>query len=163
MFGRKKTPEIPSRIAAGMHVQGDCVFEGVLQVDGTVLGDVVGAAGTQTTLVISESGRIEGAVRASAITIDGAVVGPVTAEGALALQAHAQIQGNVRYQTLAMQPGAVLSGQLQPQLPPAVEEPATEEPTAAEAMPGAVRSSDVSMPKALAEPTLDFNRSLDPR
>lgn len=158
MLGRKKTPETRSCIAAGMHVQGDCVFAGVLHIDGTVLGNVVGAGGAPTALVIGESGRVEGEVRASVITIDGAVVGPVIADGALALQTHAQIQGNVRYQTLEMQPGAVISGQLQPQLPPT---PATEEPTATAAAAGEVRSP--AAPQAAhAEPTLDLDRSLDP-
>lgn len=162
MLGRKKTFETHSCIAAGMHVQGDCVFAGVLQIDGTVHGNVVASEGEPSTLILSENARVEGELRADTITIDGSVVGPVTARGALALHAHAQIQGNVRYLSLEMQPGALISGQLQPQLPPMPAD--QQEPTVAtDPVQEEVASPPPPTHDKLEEPTLDLNRSLDLR
>lgn len=158
MLGRKKSPEVHSCIAAGMHVTGDCTFEGTLRIDGTVRGNVRAVHGAASTLTIGESGRVEGAVCADAITIDGTVLGPVAADGALALHAHAQIEGNVRYQTLEMQPGATIAGQLQPQLA------ATDAPDQTPLPPSAPEAAGLPAtptPNAPTEPTLDMNRSLD--
>ena len=44
MLGMKKQPPVRSAIGPGMRVTGDCTFQDGLQVDGTVLGDVIVAA-----------------------------------------------------------------------------------------------------------------------
>jgi len=114
MLGIRKQAQIRSTIGADMRVTGDCAFQGELQVEGTVHGDVrsEGAAGM---LVIQPGGRIEGAVSADHIVVAGQVIGQVTARERLELLASGRIEGDVRYKTLEMQPGAVVAGQLQPQ------------------------------------------------
>jgi cytoskeletal protein CcmA (bactofilin family) len=64
------------------------------------------------TLVISEHARVEGEVRVSHVVINGAVVGPVTANDYLELQAKARVQGDVLYRSLEMHVGAVVHGKL---------------------------------------------------
>ena len=120
MLGIKKqaSTTIRSAIGAGMQVTGHCTFQDGLQVEGVVLGDVLGDESTPTLLVVREGGRIEGAVGADHIVIGGRVVGPVLARERLELLATGRIEGDVRYKTLEMQPGAVVAGQLQPQLTP---------------------------------------------
>ena len=94
---------------------------------------------------------MEGAISADHVVIGGSVVGPVLARELLELQSKARVQGDVRYKALEMQQGAVIAGQLQPQLTP---------PPAAPAPPAA----DASTPDAPAErreptePTLDLDR-----
>ncbi|HOK12082.1 MAG TPA: polymer-forming cytoskeletal protein, partial [Ottowia sp.] len=70
------------------------------------------------------------------------VVGPVLARELLELQSRARVQGDVRYKTLEMQQGAVIAGQLQPQLTPP--------PSAAPAAPTEGRAAHEP-----AEPTFD--------
>ena len=41
MFNQKKHPPMRNAIGVGMQVQGPCTFEDGLQIDGTVLGDVL--------------------------------------------------------------------------------------------------------------------------
>ena len=123
MLGIKKQAQIRSAIGAGMHVTGRCTFQEGLQIEGTVLGDVLGDEGSPSVLVIHETGRVEGAISADRIVVGGLVVGPVLARERLELLASGRIEGDVRYKTLEMQPGAVVAGQLQPQVTPPLTAP----------------------------------------
>ena len=146
MLGMKKQPPVRSAIGPGMRVTGDCTFQDGLQVDGTVLGDVIAAAGSPSALVVTGTGRVEGAISADHVVVGGTVVGPVLARELLELQSTARIQGDVRYKALEMQQGAVIAGQLQPQVTPP---PAPVEPQAQSALAPAAEP---------AEPTLDPDR-----
>jgi len=147
MLGIKKPWSVRSTIAAGMRVSGDCVFQDGLQIDGTVLGNVTAEVGQPSVLVIGEGGSVEGAISADHVVIGGVVVGPVLARELLELQSKARVQGDVRYKALEMQQGAVIAGQLQPQLtpPPAALDAGGAEPAGAP-------------PAVPTEPTLDPDR-----
>ncbi|MDO5691987.1 MAG: polymer-forming cytoskeletal protein [Pseudomonadota bacterium] len=126
MLGMKSKLSVRSTIGAGMRVQGPCSFQDSLQIDGAVLGDVTAEGGQPTMLVIGEGASVEGAISADHVVIGGTVIGSVLARELLELQAKARVQGDVRYKSLEMQQGAVIAGQLQPQLtpPPLPTEPA---------------------------------------
>ncbi|MBN9406466.1 MAG: polymer-forming cytoskeletal protein [Burkholderiales bacterium] len=134
---KQAPPAVRSAIGAGMQVSGRCSFQDGLQIEGTVLGDVTGDEGAPSMLLVHEGGRVEGAISADHIVVAGLVVGPVLARERLELLASGRIEGDVRYKTLEMQPGAVVAGQLQPQVtpPPVRELPAPVEPAAPEAAP----------------------------
>jgi cytoskeletal protein CcmA (bactofilin family) len=121
MLGIKKQPSAARCfIGAGMRVNGECVFEGELQVEGKIVGAVTSAIGQPGVLVIGEAGRVEGAITADRVVIAGTVIGPVQVRELLELHATARVQGDVSYKALEMQQGAVIAGQLQPQtMPPA--------------------------------------------
>jgi len=119
MLGMKKQqPAVRSAVGPGMQVMGEVTFQEGLQVDGTVMGNVTAAPGQPSALIVTETGRIEGFVSADQMIIGGTVIGPVEARESLELLATAHVQGDVRYLMLEMQPGAVIAGQLQPQLTP---------------------------------------------
>jgi cytoskeletal protein CcmA (bactofilin family) len=119
MLGKKKyQPSAHSTIGTGVRINGDCVFEGDLHIDGTVAGSVTGQDAQPTVLVIGETGKVEGAVTADHVVIAGSVIGPVLARDLLELRAQAHVCGDVRYKALEMQRGAEVAGQLQPQLTP---------------------------------------------
>ena len=126
MLGMKKQqPAVHSAVGPGMQVLGEVTFQEGLQVDGTVIGNVTAAPGQPSALIVTETGRIEGVISADQVIISGTVIGPVEARESLGLMATARVQGDVRYRTLEMQPGAVIAGQLQPQLtPPPAPQPA---------------------------------------
>ncbi len=149
MLGLKRQPSVSSIIGAGMHVQGPCSFQGGLQIDGTVLGDVTAEGSQPSVLVIGEAGSVQGAISADHVVIGGMVVGPVLARELLELQAKARVQGDVRYKALEMQQGAVIAGQLQPQVTPPVV-------TAVE--PAVVPEAAVPERREPTEPTLDIDR-----
>jgi cytoskeletal protein CcmA (bactofilin family) len=116
MWGRKKqsAPQkrIDSLIGAGTVVNGDVTFTGGLRIDGKVHGNVVAANGEASTLVISESAKVDGEIRVSHLVVNGTVNGPLVAIDYLELQPKARIVGDVTYKTLEMHVGAVIRGRL---------------------------------------------------
>jgi cytoskeletal protein CcmA (bactofilin family) len=114
MFGQKKQPPIRTLIGEGTVIQGELQFSDGLRIDGEVLGDIVAAGERPTILVISEKARVTGKVKAAHVIINGAVNGPVFADGLLELQPKAAIVGDVTYEVLEMHQGATIHGELRP-------------------------------------------------
>jgi cytoskeletal protein CcmA (bactofilin family) len=115
MFGAKPNKphnRIDCLIGAGTRVEGNLIFSGGLRVDGSVHGNIVAEEGKSGTLVISEQARVEGEVRAPHLVINGTVVGPVHSVEYVELQSKANVTGDVHYNTLEMQLGAVVEGRL---------------------------------------------------
>jgi len=116
MFGDRKAAKpqnkIDSLIGAGTRVEGDVHFTGGLRIDGEVRGKVIATGGGNSTLVVSESARVEGEVHVSHVVVNGAITGPVHAAQFLELQPKARITGDVHYTRLEMHLGAVVEGRL---------------------------------------------------
>lgn len=117
MFGKKSESKpqgrIDSLIGAGTRVEGSIHFAGGLRVDGEVKGSILAAEGaSSSTLVLSEHGRIEGAVSVAHLVTNGTVVGPVVVTESLEMQSKARIVGDVEYAAIEMHQGAVIEGRL---------------------------------------------------
>lgn len=115
MFGKKVNKidgQIDTLIGVDTIVTGDIVFNGGLRVDGTILGNVREQEGSENTIFLSESGRIEGAVNTTKIVLNGTVVGPVKASQFIELQTKARITGDLYYKSLEMHMGSVIDGKL---------------------------------------------------
>jgi cytoskeletal protein CcmA (bactofilin family) len=103
---------IDTLIGADTRIEGDIHFSGGLRVDGVIRGNVSEPNASPSTLILSEHGRIEGAISASKLVINGKVIGPVKANQFIELQAKAHITGDVYYKSLEMHTGAVIEGKL---------------------------------------------------
>ncbi len=100
-----------SLIAAGAVFRGDLEFQGAVQIDGKVLGDLL----TEQGLVrISAEGQVEGEVRAPHVVIDGEIIGDVYASQHVELGAKARVRGNLYYGLMEMAMGAQIEGGLRP-------------------------------------------------
>ena len=112
----KKANKIDSRIdtlvGVETRIEGDLYFNGGLRVDGAIRGSVSEQNGTPSTLILSEHGKIEGAVTAAKIVLNGKVIGPVKSSHFIELQTKARITGDVYYKSLEMHTGAVIEGKL---------------------------------------------------
>ncbi len=112
----KKANKIDNRIdtliGADALIDGDVHFSGGLRVDGGIRGNVGEQNGTPSTLILSENGRIEGAVTAAKIVLNGKVTGTVRSNQFIELQAKARITGDLHYKSLEMHTGAVIEGKL---------------------------------------------------
>ena len=93
----KKANKIDSRIdtlvGAETRIEGDLHFSGGLRVDGAIRGSVAEQNGSPSTLILSEHGKIEGAVTAAKIVLNGKVIGPVRSSHFIELQTKARITG----------------------------------------------------------------------
>jgi cytoskeletal protein CcmA (bactofilin family) len=116
MFGMKKgnAPQnsIDSLIGVGTRVEGNVIFSGGLRIDGDVRGNISSENGQEGTLVISEKASVEGTISVGHVVINGTVIGPVFAGQSLELLPAARVTGDVEYQQIEMQQGAVIQGRL---------------------------------------------------
>jgi cytoskeletal protein CcmA (bactofilin family) len=64
------------------------------------------------TLVLSESGVVEGDINVPHVVINGTVNGNIVSTGHVELQAAAKITGDIHYKAVEMELGAVLNGSL---------------------------------------------------
>lgn len=113
-FKSKNKPQsrIDTLISTDTHIEGNITFNGGLRVDGQIKGDVSESSGTPSTLVLSEQGRIEGAVTVARIVLNGEVQGPVRSSHYLELLAKSRISGDVYYKSLEIHTGAIIEGNL---------------------------------------------------
>lgn len=115
MFSRarqKPQNRIDTLIGAESTIEGDIEFAGGLRVDGCIRGNVKEIGSKPGTLVLSEHGRIEGAISVSHTVINGEVMGPIIARSYVELQAKSRVTGDVCYKSLEMHMGAVVDGKL---------------------------------------------------
>lgn len=108
----KPVETIDTLIGAGSILQGDLEFTGGLRVDGHIKGHVSAQDSSNGTLVLSESGVIEGDVNVPHVVINGTVKGNIASSGHVELQANANISGDIHYKAVEMELGAVLNGSL---------------------------------------------------
>ena len=109
---KMKLPPIATVLGPDTRVEGNLGFAGGMHLDGTILGNVTGLPETGSTLVVSNSGRIEGDVTVENLVLDGTIVGDVHACNRVELAAGARVTGTVHYRLLEMAMGAEVNGQL---------------------------------------------------
>lgn len=108
----KPVETIDTLIGAGSILQGDLEFTGGLRVDGHVKGHLTAQDSNKGTLVLSESGVIEGDVNVPHVVVNGTVNGNIVSTGHVELQANARVTGDIHYKAVEMELGAVLNGSL---------------------------------------------------
>jgi cytoskeletal protein CcmA (bactofilin family) len=113
MFNRdSKRARIETLIGKESRLHGDLEFVGGLHLDGRITGNVTAAPGTSSSLSVSESASIEGAVEVPNIMLNGTVRGDIFARERLVLGANARVEGNVSYGVIEMTLGAEIMGTL---------------------------------------------------
>jgi cytoskeletal protein CcmA (bactofilin family) len=113
MFTRDpKQARIDTLIGKASRVQGDLEFRGGLHLDGHIAGGVRSDHARDSTLSVSETGSIEGAVQVPNVVLNGTVKGDIHAVERVVLGATARVQGNVYYGVIEMTLGAQIIGKL---------------------------------------------------
>ena len=103
---------IDTLIGTDTRIEGSVHFSGGLRIDGAVFGAITEPNDSPSTLILSEHGKVEGAITVSKVVINGTVIGPVIATQFIELQTKARIIGDVHYNSLEMHTGAVIEGKL---------------------------------------------------
>ena len=88
------------------------VFEGTLRAESNVnvSGRVVGKLIVNGRAVISQSGRVEGELRATNAAVGGTIEGEIFVEERLELESTAHIDGSIQTDRLIVEEGAVFTG-----------------------------------------------------
>jgi len=108
----KPVETIDTLIGSGSMLKGDMEFTGGLRVDGHIKGHVAAQDSNKGTVVLSESGVIEGDINVPHIVVNGTVNGNIVSTGHVELQANAKVTGDIHYKAVEMELGAVLNGSL---------------------------------------------------
>ena len=135
-----------TRIGNGMRVDGDINFTGVLQVQGTIHGDVSCDADGKGMIVVGQPGNVAGTLRAPHIVVGGRVSGPSYSSESIEIQAGAFLAGDTFYKEIEVRAGGVVEGWLTPRFSTDGDRPSKEprvQPSAIEerAMPLAAAAS----------------------
>lgn len=104
--GEADTGPVISIIGPGMRVDGDCIAEGTIRIEGSVRGLVHAAK----AVVIGKNGEVDGDVCTQDAVISGRVTGTVLAASRLEIQSTARVEGEIRTRRLQLEEGAVLNG-----------------------------------------------------
>jgi len=95
-----------SIIGTGMRVVGDITAEGVVKIEGTVVGTV--RAGRQVP--VGKGGEVEGDVISREAIIGGEVRGSIRADERVEIQASCVVHGDIAAKRLLVQEGGEING-----------------------------------------------------
>lgn len=104
-------------IGAGVRIQGQMAFTGVLRVQGAVLGNIACDGDSNGTIVVGTSGQVTGTINAPYVVVGGRVDGPVRSSESIEIQPGACLIGDADYRTIEIQLGGIIEGALKPRLP----------------------------------------------
>lgn len=93
-------------ILVGTEIKGDIICTSGIRIDGKLKGTL----NSEARLVIGESGSIEGNVVCGSAIISGTLHGKITVKETLSLKSTAHLKGDIITNKLAVEPGAVFTG-----------------------------------------------------
>ena len=125
----KAVESIDTLIGRNSVLKGDLEFSGGLRVDGLIKGHITATDNKNGTLVLSETGEIEGNVTVPNVVINGTVHGNIISGGHVELQEKATVTGDVNYKAVEMSLGASINGNLVCDCDPSSDKPAFEAPS----------------------------------
>ena len=113
IFGSKRSHEGETTlIAPGTCFEGNIRFRGVLEIEGTVVGDISSPEDPQALVRVLQSGEVSGSVEVPLVVINGSVNGNIVSSDHVQLAEHAKVDGDVFYNLIEMVKGAHINGKL---------------------------------------------------
>lgn len=94
----------PSVISADMHVLGNIISDGFLDIDGKVEGNIKCRSAT-----VRPNGLVRGDIHADVIHVYGRIEGQVKSRN-VSLYASARVQGTIMHESLSIEDGAFVDG-----------------------------------------------------
>ena len=137
-------PVMPSIISANLRITGNLESEGDIQIDGVVEGDI-----RSSSLTVSDSATVRGAIEADTVAIAGSVTGQIKAK-TVTLQSTARVIADIVQESLSIEPGAYFEGntrRIAQEAPRKLEQPKLEQP-----QPGKSLSGPMGGPASTMEP-----------
>ena len=103
VFGKKGVT--PSVLAGDLHILGNLVCDGVIDIDGKIDGDI-----RCHTISVRPNGFVRGNITAEIVHVYGEVCGTISAK-AVSLYAAARVVGTIMHEALTIEDGAFVDGQ----------------------------------------------------
>lgn len=105
-MSESQTPEKLNRIVSGTSIEGEIKTDSNIRIDGAVKGTIT----AKGRLVVGASGSIEGDVVCENADIEGKITGKISVNGLLSLKSTARLECDITTKKLAIEPGAVFTG-----------------------------------------------------
>ena len=93
-------------IMEGTSIEGEMRSDSNIRIDGRVKGTI----NVRGRLIVGTTGVVEGDVTCQSSDIEGTVTGKITCQDLLSLKATAKLNGDINTKKLAIEPGAVFTG-----------------------------------------------------
>ena len=106
MFPNKKNKSFPSIIAADVEIIGQIKNSGVIQLEGSVTGEV-----NVQSITIGSEGYLNGDVNAQEVIVKGEVQGTIKANKVV-LEQTAKVVGDIYHDVIIIQEGASIEGSM---------------------------------------------------
>jgi cytoskeletal protein CcmA (bactofilin family) len=102
------TPANPSKnvLNSDVEIKGNVKFAGELTLEGKLEGEVT----SDGTLVIGETGLVNGNVSAGTVSVRGKINGNITARDKIEIKSKAEVFGDIRSAKLAIEEGVTFVG-----------------------------------------------------
>ena len=107
----KSTSDSTTLIAEGTQIVGDINFQGNLEVQGTLVGKVLSDHESAQVRIL-KGGGVKGSIEVSNVLINGHVEGDLIVSNHARLATQAVVEGNIFYNTLEIERGAHVAGNL---------------------------------------------------
>lgn len=111
MANNNQSQNIDTIIGQNTTVKGDLIFSGIMHLLGKVEGSITSSSDNDT-LIISETGQINGSLKTGNLNINGHVEGDITVSGKMEVASKARINGNIFYVNIEMETGSQINGKL---------------------------------------------------
>ena len=98
-----------SVIAAGTRVEGTFDTDGVLKIEGSVVGQLR----AEKQILVARGGTVEGDLHTGEAVVGGHVTGAIYADVRVEVQANATVQGDIATPQIVVQEGGEVNGRLQ--------------------------------------------------
>ena len=95
-------------LGAGAEFEGKLTFKGTVRIDARFKGSIV----TNDVLVVGEHALIDAEITCGTVVVDGEVNGNIKAKSAVELHKSAKVRGNVETNSLTVEKGAFLQGEM---------------------------------------------------
>ncbi len=120
MFSKSRDQEITKNssssdattlIANGTSIKGDLNFQGSLEVQGSIAG-IITAEDENAQVRVIQGGAVDGKIAVPTVIVNGHVKGDIFATKHALLASKAVVEGNIYYNTLEIERGAHVAGNL---------------------------------------------------
>ncbi|MEI8399715.1 MAG: polymer-forming cytoskeletal protein [Alcaligenaceae bacterium] len=120
MFGKKNPPKIvrsidesfETIISQSTEIHGQIIATQSLRIDGTVTGDIRVSQAGNACVAIGLTGVVQGDIHAQRLIVGGRISGNVFVTEAVELHESADIQGDITYGQISIEPGAKINGRM---------------------------------------------------
>lgn len=142
-------PVGPSRnvLSSDVEIKGTVKFTNDLVVDGRIEGEIQ----SDGNLTVGENARLKAEIKTGTVVVYGKVHGNIVASDRVELKSTAEVVGDIKAKSLAIEPGAIFVGKSSvgtPSTPAATGKPAASAPAAATSpAPAAPAAKAVELPK----------------